>query len=935
MDVAKVAKLCENLSIADEDGAIHEITEDAQREGFEDVYHCLVGKVLSGGAGDISKLGFNRVEMWVQIHNIPIMCMNRKTAKWLAEQIGVVVMEIPANSKECWGTFMRVKVRIGISRPLKWWLRLKLDKSEDIVVVTLKYERLPEFCFGCGKIGHGLRECIDDTARTEALEGSGIRFSAWLRAPTMDRQKPRSHSQENGDSSRRGRLSEGSLEAFKTSALSLKTRSLSSKGDALIGKEGSGDSITKRGGKGKEILVGPTSTASIEKEPDTFLKDVLGCDGDIATIGDGVTPIIQDQGNTSELPKKKNTMRWKRTAKEGQVQLILGKVSSPLQKLLSIIHSVRKPAKKNSPSTKANPIGHKNCPTNTRSTCSVATNDHVPPPFSSSFSLGGGDLRPAESDYRCLLESPGEGKASGVRSHKKAAEKVFSGFGLFVRNKALAWGTGLIPRPFCGVLERSIVCLGYVVCGSKLLGWSKERFGSLRKLISEKQREIERLYRRSWDEGIMSLIKNLERDLECILAREEEKEKSIFSLLDDNGRIQDIEAGLARAVSEYFSSIYKSSNPSDPDLRLAIDAIGSRLSSDMVEGLRGRFLAEEIKTAIFEMGPRKAPDPDGLNGQSSISEFNGTNVVLIPKVKNPASLKDFRLISLCNVVYKTLSKVLANLLKAFLPTIISHFQSAFIPGRLIFDNVLTSFEILHSIANKKTGKTGLMAPKTRHEQGNFFSFLLNGRKVCTVKPSRGLRQGCPLSHYLFLLYAEALSGLISASEKNGRGIGVRCCKGSPFIIHIFFADDSLLFCRASKDNGNLIRQILGVCERGLGQRVNLQKSRITFSPNVAVAVRSDIQEVFAIEDCNTNDSYLGMPSLVGRNKRLTFNVIKERAWKRVCCWKGNLISTGGIEILIKAMAQTIPTYVMSIFQLPKGLCRDLNAMMSKFWWGSK
>lgn len=112
----------------------------------------------------------------------------------MVEQIGVVVMEIPTDSKECWGKFIRVKVHIDISRPLKWWLRLKLDKSEYIVVVTLKYERLPEFYFGCVKIGHGLRECTDDRAITEALEGSVTKYGVWIRATMSKRQKPWYHS---------------------------------------------------------------------------------------------------------------------------------------------------------------------------------------------------------------------------------------------------------------------------------------------------------------------------------------------------------------------------------------------------------------------------------------------------------------------------------------------------------------------------------------------------------------------------------------------------------------------------------------------------------------------------------------------------------------------------------------------------------------------
>ncbi|TXG54301.1 hypothetical protein EZV62_019557 [Acer yangbiense] len=256
MSANEIAKLCENLSIKDEDGEIHQISEEVGRVGEEDVNHCLVGKILSGrrvnreafrmvieslwspfgnvdiemvsenvflfffnkpedrnkvwdrgpwhfdkcllvlekpeGTGEISKLKFNKADFWIQIHDIPIMCMNRRTAKWLAEQIGEVI-EIPTDSRDCWGKFLRVKVRIDISKPLKRWLRLGLDRSGNIVVVGLKYERLPEFCYACGWLGHGISECPDTEAKKEAMEGATLRFGPWMRAPIQRNRKISHH----------------------------------------------------------------------------------------------------------------------------------------------------------------------------------------------------------------------------------------------------------------------------------------------------------------------------------------------------------------------------------------------------------------------------------------------------------------------------------------------------------------------------------------------------------------------------------------------------------------------------------------------------------------------------------------------------------------------------------------------------------------------
>ena len=135
------------------------------------------------------------------------------------------------------------------------------------------------------------------------------------------------------------------------------------------------------------------------------------------------------------------------------------------------------------------------------------------------------------------------------------------------------------------------------------------------------------------------------------------------------------------------------------------------------------------------MYPLKAPGPDGmpilffqhfwsfssivvtktvldfLNFGISPSHFNDTHISLVPKIKEPKKITDYRPISLCNVVYKIASKAIANRLRRFLPSIISDTQSAFIHGRLIIDNVLVAFETMHHIGQKKGGKVGEMALK--------------------------------------------------------------------------------------------------------------------------------------------------------------------------------------------------------------------------------
>ena len=119
------------------------------------------------------------------------------------------------------------------------------------------------------------------------------------------------------------------------------------------------------------------------------------------------------------------------------------------------------------------------------------------------------------------------------------------------------------------------------------------------------------------------------------------------------------------------------------------------------------------------------------------------------------------------------------------------------------------------------------------------------------------------------------------------------------------------------------------------QKINTDKSSIFFSLNTSQELKDEIINILGSMHDSNHTKYLGLPSIIGRPKKLVFAEIKEKVGKKLSGWKGKLLSAGGKEVLIKAVAQVIPTYTMSCFQLPKSLCEDLEKLMRSFWWGQK
>jgi hypothetical protein len=353
----------------------------------------------------------------------------------------------------------------------------------------------------------------------------------------------------------------------------------------------------------------------------------------------------------------------------------------------------------------------------------------------------------------------------------------------------------------------------------------------------------------------------------------------IKALRRDDGSRCEGQNEIKSLVQEFYGELFSS----EPTLSIddVLDSIPCKVSVDMNADLLKEYTNEEIKFALFQMGPTKAPGPDGfpalfyqthweflekdichairsfLQGGSLPEGFCDNTIVMIPKVTNPEHLKNFRPISLCNVLHKIASEVLTNRLKLILPLIVSD-QSAFVPGRFLTDNALIAYECLHTIRQQQSKrpffalKVDMMKAYDRVEWNFLFGCLqklgfdqnwiemvmrccvtsvryavrVSDELTELVIPTRGIRQGDPISPYLFLLCTEGLSCLLQRRADQGELQGL--CNGrlGPPISHLLFADNSIFFARSDERSVNALQSTLQTYCEGSGQKINLDKSSV-------------------------------------------------------------------------------------------------------------
>ncbi|GKV25907.1 hypothetical protein SLEP1_g35285 [Rubroshorea leprosula] len=441
---------------------------------------------------------------------------------------------------------------------------------------------------------------------------------------------------------------------------------------------------------------------------------------------------------------------------------------------------------------------------------------------------------------------------------------------------------------------------------------------------------------------------------------------------------------IKEKMAGYFEQLYTEDRWQRPKL----DGINFRQIDEADnESLMAAFSEEEIKNAVWDCESSKSPGPDGFNFKfvkcmwedikseiaSFIREFqehgrlvrgsNASFITLIPKGENPQRIEEYRPISLIGIMYKIIEKLLANRLRKVLDKVIGEQQMAFIEGRQLVDGVVIANEVIDEAKrNKKRSFLFKVDFEKAYDkvcwdfldymlmrmgfyntwrmwireclQSNTVSVLVNGSPSRQFSVSKGLRQGDPLSPFLFLIVAEGLHGLMSSAVEKELYKGVIVGKDAVMITHLQFADDTIFFGEATENNIMVIKSIMRSFELLSGLKINLQKSQL-MGINVEDSWGCKMAYRLCCKKGEFPFKYLGIP-IGGSHRRLTmWQPLLESFKKKLSSWKGRQLSLGGQITLINSVLSSLPVFLMSVYLLPKGTLKAIDKIRKSFLWGGE
>ncbi|XP_019158195.1 PREDICTED: uncharacterized protein LOC109154910 [Ipomoea nil] len=548
--------------------------------------------------------------------------------------------------------------------------------------------------------------------------------------------------------------------------------------------------------------------------------------------------------------------------------------------------------------------------------------------------------------------------------------------------------------------------------------WNEEVFGNIFRRKRLLQARIQGIQMSPWysrSQGLQVLERKLLSDLSITLSQEEllwfqKSRKAWIQDGDKNtnfyhrstiirrsrGRVRSLKINgewnsepnaLKEHVSHFFYNLFCRVN--QDGLNTPDTHSGPRISREEAESLIKPADSHEVKKAVFGMKRMGSPGPDDIQaafyqdywdevgnsitmfvnealatGKVPIS-FLESFITLIPKKTNPESAADFRPITLLNVIFKIVSKVLVNRMRPIMINLVGPHQNSFLPGRSTMDNIVLTQEVMHSI-NQKKGKKGSLVMKIdlhkAYDSINWgflktvlsdfgfplrfinlilfslkestISILWNGEKLPPFESGRGLRQGDPLAPYLFILAMEKLSYLIQEKVREKDWKPIHLARGGIGVSHLFFADDLMIFGESSETQMATIMDCLNRFSHWSGLNINHTKSLIFCSNNTPNRVKRRMGDMANIPITENLGKYLGIPILQKRVSKNHFNYIINNMKRKLNQWKAESLSLAGRRVLVQSALATVPVYTMQTGALPVSTCNDIDKLCRDFLWGS-
>ncbi|GLT87099.1 hypothetical protein SLE2022_051990 [Rubroshorea leprosula] len=439
---------------------------------------------------------------------------------------------------------------------------------------------------------------------------------------------------------------------------------------------------------------------------------------------------------------------------------------------------------------------------------------------------------------------------------------------------------------------------------------------------------------------------------------------------------------VKKEVVNYFSKLFQADTWNRPK---PYGVNFKQISTEDKQWLERPFSIEEIEEGLRSCEGSKAPGPDGYNfsflkfawnslkedfmsffkefhrNGRLVSGLNSSFLTLIPKKLNAGNLKDYRPISLIGCMYKLLSKVLANRLKAVLPGIISESQSAFLGGRQLVDGVLVLNEVVEEVKRRKQSAFIFKADFAKAYDCVDWTFLewmmdrlgfgikwkgwimeclstskisvlINGSPTEEFKAGKGLRQGDPLSPFLFLMIGEGLNGLVQKAVSEGMLRGIEIGRRGLAISLLQFADDTIIMGKAATENIFMVKTILRWFELMSGLQINFSKSNI-YGYNVPARW---VEGSASMLHCGVGKShfcYLGMPVDGNPGNKKLWEPLVNKFRAKLAVWKAASLSFGGRLTLLNSVLSALPIFYMSLFLIPNSVMIELISIQRNFLWG--